>query len=146
MQRSGRFLYSLTLPWMSCDEYCSWVWDKNQEGVVSRSYLHNLLTIEVNSLSVGLFLAERSRTPMQKLCCCGYHRTQATKPSFDKKWWQTSEIRALEGFVYCFEWAFLMKSWDGSVNCGCIVCTSELNWSQPAAQVEDICTYPQKTL
>lgn len=57
----------------------------NQEGVVSRSCLHNLLMIEVNSLSLDLFLAQHSRTLMQKLCCCGYHRTQAMKASFDKK-------------------------------------------------------------
>lgn len=49
------------------------------------SCLHNLLTVEVNSLSLCLFLAERSRTLMQKLCCWGYNRTQAMKPSFDKK-------------------------------------------------------------
>lgn len=67
------------------------------------------------------------------------------KPSFDKKLWQISEGRALDGFVCCSEWAFLMKSWDGGVNCGCIVYESELSCGQTPAQVANILTYLQMT-
>lgn len=69
---------------------------------VSRSWLGNLLTVEVNWFTLCLFLAEGSRTLMQKLCCCSYQRTQAMKPRFDKKLWQISGGRALEGFVCCW--------------------------------------------
>lgn len=67
------------------------------------------------------------------------------KPRFDKKLWQITGGRVLEGFVCCSEWTFLLKSWDGGVNCGCIVCKAELNCSQPAAPVENIFTYLQMT-
>lgn len=67
--------------------------------------------------------------------------------SYETQFWQEimqiSEGRALEGC--CSEWTFLMKTWDGGVNCGCDVCKSESSCGQPLTQVENIFTYLQMT-